>query len=441
MLKYILSSFLVVAIVMMMFPQNCKAYNSDLDTQTEVSSLLGSVTEVELIDPSNDNEYMLLMDTKVVSELLDDNTVKITLTNIGAFVMTDWTVAYEAAYDVLEIENAELVSGSEVVEFKSIDANKTLNSGESTSITLTINGVYFDNTNYRVYGLCDGVQEYYSVADFISYDASTGKITLDTFDIEDAQADLTGSVYTKGTEMDFAGAQFDSGVSPNTVIGSDGRTLVTSVSDTPYNRIACLIITWSDGSKSQGTGFMISSKYMLTAAHCVYNTNLGEAATSITAYFGANGSSYSKSVSASSWSWCASYPSDTSAKNDWGCIELSSAPGRGYFSIGYTTTATLESSELTVCGYPGDKASASSSATVNGKLRYMYMMTDTPSYVGSYVIEYTIDTYNGQSGSPVYNSSNVVYGIHNKGFSTYNQACRLTAVLVNAFVDYGWCNY
>ena len=440
-LKGILSSFLAVAVIVMMFPQNRMAYNSDMDAEAGVSSIIGNATEVELIDPTNDKEYMFLTDVIVTSELLDDNTVKITLTNAGAFVVTDWTVAYESVYNVLEIENAEIVSNNEVVEFKSIDTNKDLNPDESTSVILTIDGTYSDDTNYRVYGLCDGIQEIYSVADFTTYDASTGKITLDTFDIDDAQADIAGSVYTRGVEADFEELPFDSGVNPNTVIGSDGRTLVTSVNSNPYNRIACLIIKWTDGTVSQGTGFMISSKYMLTAAHCVYNTDLGASAKSITAYFGANGATYSKSVGASSWSWCSSYPSDTSAKNDWGCIELSSEPNRGYFSIGYTTTATLESSTLTICGYPGDKAVVSSSATVNGKMRYMYMMSGTPSNVGTYVIDYKMDTYNGQSGAPVYNSSYVVYGIHNKGYSTYNQSRRLTSALVNAFVDNGWCSY
>lgn len=158
-LKGILSSFLAVAVIVMMFPQNCMAYNSDMDAEADVSSIIGNATEVELIDPTNDKEYMFLTDVIVTSELLDDNTVKITLTNAGAFVVTDWTVAYESVYNVLEIENAEIVSNNEVVEFKSIDTNKDLNPDESTSVILTIDGTYSDDTNYRVYGLCDGIQE------------------------------------------------------------------------------------------------------------------------------------------------------------------------------------------------------------------------------------------------------------------------------------------
>lgn len=402
---------------------------------------MDNTEEVELIDPTNDNEYMFLADVVVASELKDDSTIEITLTNSGVFAVTDWSVAYEAKYDVLAIENAEVISDREVIEFKSTIDNETLEPSESTSVTLVVDGTYCDDTIYRVYGLSEGIPEYYSVADFTTYDATTGKTTLDTFDIEDAKADITSSVYTESEDVDVKKTISENEIMPYSIIGSDGRTKVTSVNSNPYNRIACLIITWSDGTTSQGTGFMISSQYMLTAAHCVYSTKLGNAAKSITAYFGANGSSYSKSINASSWSWCSSYPSDTSSKNDWGCIKLSSEPGRGYFAIGYTSTSTLKNSSLTLCGYPGDKSVASSSATVNGKLRYMYKMSDTPSSVDTYVINYTIDSYNGQSGAPLYNSSNVVYGIHNKGYSSYNQGRRLTSALVNAFVNNGWCSF
>lgn len=385
--KHIIPLFLVLAMVIIMLPQQASAYNFDFEKQIHPSDIIANTEEVELIDPTNDNEYMFLTDVHVSSELIDDSTVKITLTNSGAFGVTDWSVAYESEYDVLSIENAKIISDSEVVLFTANDTNDILKPGETTSVTLLIDGTYCDNTIYRVYGISDGIPEYYSIADFTTYDATTGTTTLDTFDIEDAKADITGSAYTESTDGNSESTTSDNEISTCTIIGTDGRTKVTSVNSTPYSRIACLIITWSDGTKSQGTGFMISPQYMLTAAHCVYSVDLGKSAKSITAYFGANGSTYS--------------------------------------TIGYTSTSTL----------------TSSSATINGKLRYMYKMSSTPYSVNTYVINYKIDTYKGQSGSPIYNSSNVVYGIHNTGGSSYNTGRRLTSALINAFVDNGWCSY
>ena len=186
---------------------------------------------------------------------------------------------------------------------------------------------------------------------------------------------------------------------------------------------------------------MISEQYMLTAAHCVYNRKLGSSAKSITAYFGATGSKYAKSVTASQVSWCSSYPSTNSVKNDWGCIKLSTKPNRGYFSIGYTSDSTLQANTLTVCGYPNDKSVSSSSAPINGKKRYMYKMSGKLSKTTPNTVYYKFDTYHGQSGSPVYNGSYIVYAIHNTGGDSYNRGRRLTSTLVNAFVNNGWCSY
>ena len=51
-----------------------------------------------------------------------------------------------------------------------------------------------------------------------------------------------------------------------------------------------------------------------------------------------------------------------------------------------------------------------------------------------------VDIYNGQSGAPIYNSSNKVYGIHTRGDSSNNSGRRFTSTLVKAFKDKGWCN-
>ena len=68
----------------------------------------------------------------------------------------------------------------------------------------------------------------------------------------------------------------------------------------------------------------------------------------------------------------------------------------------------------------------------------MYKMTSKPSAIEANAIHYTIDTYEGQSGSPVYNSGNVSYGIHTRGTQTENSGRRFTATLLKAFKQKGW---
>ena len=115
-------------------------------------------------------------------------------------------------------------------------------------------------------------------------------------------------------------------------------------------------------------------------------------ADSVTVYFGAKGYTYSSKISAANWTCSFMYTLTQSTKNDWGHIELSSSPGRGYFSLASSVTT---SNTLTVCGYPGDRMVWDEDATVNNTLVYMYKMSGTATQVNSESLHYEIDTYKG----------------------------------------------
>ncbi|MCD8018115.1 MAG: trypsin-like serine protease [Clostridiales bacterium] len=187
---------------------------------------------------------------------------------------------------------------------------------------------------------------------------------------------------------------------------------------------------------------MINKKYMMTSAHVVYSEKYG-AAQSVTAYFGVNGSSYKKKASISSYSYCTSYPSTPSTANDWAYMKLSSNIGStiGWFSIGYTTKAKLKVMTFTICGYPADKMVKDTKSDVLGYRVYMYKDNSSPYKVTKYEIRYSADTEKGQSGSPVYNDSNVVYGIHHGGRNkNCNTSRRITKSLFNSLKKKGVIN-
>lgn len=437
-IKYYVAKGIIFSMFVSIFSQKIMAEN--VESQMEIMNIESK--ELELIESSNENGYVVLSDVGVESELEDDETVKITLSNTGAFSITDWVLVYEASYDIISAENTEVVMNSQVKELKALEVNNTLESGDFITITIKIDGIYSSNEEYRVYGLCDGISGCFSVVDYITYNASTEKTSFTIYD-EYAVNDVPDSICTQGLDIATTNTemiQTDIAV-PLKVIGSDDREKVNTVDYSPYNKIACLIIKWSNGTKtktSMGTGFMIGSNHMLTAAHCVYDKEWGVYAKSITAYFGANGVVYSKAVSASEWSCCSSYPSDFSADNDWGCVKLSSNPGRGYFSL---TSSTSGTATVTICGYPGDKKVESESATIGNYLRYMYKMSGRLRTVDLGFVTYTIDTYRGQSGSPIYNSSNQVLGIHCQASDLYdyNLGCRITPTMIDLFMIKGWC--
>ena len=407
------------------------------ETTTQGGNLLEEVDFSNLVSlnaPESDDVYRLVSDVNVESTETEDGDSLITVENTGEEDIENWTIAYEADYQVLGATNASVVSAEDVIELSADSEDETIAAGEQKDILLTIDGQYQDTDNARVYALATDDTDA-QVVDSISYDPSSDSVE---FDITDVPADIRSS----GKALDDIRASLGRGDIPDAsvdaIIGSDGRSKVSNVTDKPYDRIACIIITLKDGSMAQGTAYMISSDYMLTAGHCVYDVDTRSAVKSITAYFGVNGSSYTKKIEAASWAWCASYPSNPSIDNDWGAIKLSSSPNTSYFSVGYANDRTLKSTSLTVCGYPGDKTSRNNQSPIEGENRYMYKMSGKPSRVSTNALYYSIDTYGGQSGAPIY-SSDTVYGIHTRGMWRENGGRRFTSSLVNAFKEKGWC--
>ena len=391
---------------------------------------------IPLEEPEDDEQYSLMQDVLVSSRCTDEKNVIISVENIGDVAIENWTITYEANYKVLGSLNANVISDEYVIELSADCTNYIIMPSETVNINISIDGQYEDLEQCRVYAL-SYTNDNNEVLDTITYTPETQSTELEITDISDCSEQMQHDDSIEAM-YDINFDVSDSRIGIDKIIGQDGRSKVTAVNSNPYNSIACLIITWSDGTKSQGTGYMISSNYMLTAAHCLYNRNLRTSAKSITAYFGADGTKYAAKYEASLWSYCSDYPSNPSVANDWGAIKFNSNPGRGKFAIGYTNDNSLKNTSLTVCGYPGDKAQNNKGALINGKNRYMYKMTSKPSAIETNAIHYTIDTYEGQSGSPVYNSGNVSYGIHTRGTQTENSGRRFTATLLKAFKQKGW---
>lgn len=447
------------SMIIAMIPQKSMADNNGIETQTEFTNTVAELQGAELLENTEEKEYSVLTDVIVVSELLNDNIVKITLTNVGEFVISEWTMVYEASYDIVTIENAELVMNSEVKELTAIDENETLEVGMSTVITMMIDGSYENNVNYRVYGIGEGVLNPVAITDFITYDSITGETSLTTFDLEEIQVDNMGSAYTQGTtivretgitELLNAGNVVSVDMPPG-IVGNDDRLPVSDVNVSPYCRIACLIIELEDGHTVSGTGFMIGARHMLTAAHCVWSRDTFSEVESITAYFGTGMTNDRVTswtpVDVSSWSYCAAYPSSQMPQNDWACLRLSSQPGRGKFSIGYMSKENLMNIQLTICGYPRQEENENVPATINGETWIMCKMSGYPvsnifmDTQHANTIDFKIDATAGQSGSPVYNNSNIVYGIYSSAYGAEgNAAYRLTAENVNMFVEMEWCS-
>jgi len=226
------------------------------------------------------------------------------------------------------------------------------------------------------------------------------------------------------------------------VIGADGRTQVNGTTVYPNRAIVYLLITWSDASMGSCTGWFIGPNDVATAAHCIYNTTLNTYATSIVVYPGRNGGSTPYGSTTMNKRWVpGGWITNESPTYDYGLIQTVDALGNtvGWFGYRWQTSNAFPG-KYTVRGYPGDKPTAT-----------LWTMNGLITAVGGSRLWYQVDTFGGQSGSPVYHkfdgsdagtTPECCYGI---GIHTYgtsvppnfgNSATRITKAVFNALTKW-----
>lgn len=224
----------------------------------------------------------------------------------------------------------------------------------------------------------------------------------------------------------------DYGIEPAYIIGSDGRSRVTNTTSFPYSAICYLETKWKDGTTTIGTAWMYWKDIAITAGHCVYSSDRGGWAQSVTIWPGRNGSttpygSAYATIMHTSTAWTDS----SNANYDYGLLELNRNIGTstGYFGM-HWTTSSLNGKSITVAGYPGSSS----------KIRQLWKMSGSVASCNSNKVYYSIDTEGGQSGSPVY-WYNSTYGyqgiaIHAYGSSSNNSGTRITQYLFDFFTSF-----
>lgn len=231
-------------------------------------------------------------------------------------------------------------------------------------------------------------------------------------------------------------AQGDDGPSPTSIIGEDGRVQVTDTTVFPYSAIVELEVNFRYAA-AQCSGWMIAPDRIATAGHCLYYGSFGGWAESITAYPGRNGTNAPfGSFAAKHWSVPQRWINRRATGVDYGVIQLDSPIGDtvGYFGYKYTEKENFfPGRAATVGGYPGDK--------VNAQANTQWTMQGQISRARPRRLFYPIDTFAGQSGSPLYGRWNkrcnpCGFGIHTYGVGggwTENSATRITKNVFDFF--------
>ena len=200
------------------------------------------------------------------------------------------------------------------------------------------------------------------------------------------------------------------------VIGVDERVRISDTDKLPWRKIAALTLKPKPPFSSSfiGTGWFIGPKTLLTAGHCVFSkSDFGGWIGSIEVSPGRNGAKFPYgTVTATRFSATQVWQDHPDPDYDIGCIHLDQPLGDtvGYFKIASLTDKDLEGALLNISGYPGDRG--------DGKEQYFH--ANRVLRTSARRVFYDIDTYGGQSGSPVWHQAApgaepVAIGIHAYG--------------------------
>jgi V8-like Glu-specific endopeptidase len=206
------------------------------------------------------------------------------------------------------------------------------------------------------------------------------------------------------------------GIVAESVYLPDDRLKIPDTGSYPWRTIVKLFITFPDNSQLIGSGSIIGSSsghgyHVLTAAHCVYRDGNGGWATSIEVIPGLDQSymPYNHAWMTNAWvytAWIVSAPRE----HDFAVVTLDRNVGDYTGWMGRMTSSYWDpvyTGILNIAGYPGDLSSGLS----------MYYDSDYGRTATEYLHWYYMDTFGGQSGSPVwvYSGDRYITTVHTLG--------------------------
>lgn len=214
------------------------------------------------------------------------------------------------------------------------------------------------------------------------------------------------------------------------VIDNDDRVLISPTNVDPYRAICALRVSGTIGDGLTGTGWLIDSRTVITAGHCVYDKRIGGWASSVEVIpaldsaarpFGSVVGSRVRSVSG----WI----QDGSREYDYGAILLDE-PVRlegGFFVPEALSAAEIQGTNVNLAGYPSDRE--------NGTRLFFHAREVRE--IAARTIQYDIDTFRGQSGAPVWvtlrDGRRLVVAIHTNGIERpviFNSGLRITSEVI-----------
>jgi glutamyl endopeptidase len=244
------------------------------------------------------------------------------------------------------------------------------------------------------------------------------------------------SVIGNAALPDVSLASFGSAAMLEVVLGNDDRVRVNSdsISANPWRQICALRILSQSDRLYVGTGWFIGPRTLATAGHCVFLQDDGGWAKSIEvtpARFGPNGPF--GSIDTTRFSSVDGWTVQRLRDFDYGVIHLDSDEvGRqlGNFEVASFPDAVLNSVIAKISGYPADRDQA----------QFQYFHERPIQSVTPTRLAYDIDTFGGQSGSPIWQDTVenglVAIGIHTTGTVSGNSGTRINDHVITNLISW-----
>ena len=223
---------------------------------------------------------------------------------------------------------------------------------------------------------------------------------------------------------------------PESVCGRDDRVRIRATTRVPWRWVCQLIITRRDGRRSRCTGWLIAPRTVMTAGHCLYSHAAGGWARRIEVIPGmdANHRPFGSQVGTSFRS-VVGWTRDRNPNYDYGAIILPRQPCRfralGNFGFASYSSSRLRGLLVNNSGYPGDKPFGT-----------QWFNAGRITRVTSRRLFYLLDTFGGQSGSPVWalqkiggRWQRIAVGIHGYG-GCPNKSVRIIRPVFNNMMSW-----
>ncbi len=239
---------------------------------------------------------------------------------------------------------------------------------------------------------------------------------------------------SSGPVRDVGEASFGETMLLEAIIGNDDRVrLADALTRTnPWRQICALRIRASTGTTYVGTAWFIGPRVLATAGHCVFLQKEGGWAASIDVIPGKGGAAepYGR-LAAHSFASVDGWVTGAARDFDYGVIFLDDpAIGTrvGNFEVEAALDGEVARVTARISGYPSDRDRA----------EFQYYHERRLQNVTPTRLHYDIDTFGGQSGSPIWRQLEagppVAIGIHTTGGLTSNSGTRISEPVLDNLI-------